>query len=353
MKTSLKITLICFLCLPLFLFAQKQEQLDIIEKTFDVEKNSTLEVSNSYGNINLNTWDQNKIYIKIVKKVKGKSKEKVEKLARKITFDFENRNNKVVAETNIGNFGNYGSGNLSMQIDYFINAPKSVITNLKNEYGNIIIDDLYNSTKIQCAYGSLVAHSLNNSINKIVLEYSDGSTIDFANEIDLNTDYSNVSIVKANYVKLLSDYSNIKMENIENLDFNIDYGNLSIDQVKNAKGNSEYTNLEIGEMQNVLNVVLSYGSIKVKDISTDFSDINLRTAYAGVKLQFPEDISFNFDLFTEYGSISELNKMLIRENFQENTSHKLKGVYNEQKNKKNLPKIKVTSSYNSIRLQTK
>ncbi|WP_196895977.1 DUF4097 family beta strand repeat-containing protein [Aureivirga marina] len=353
MKTSLKLTLLFFLCAQMVVFAQKYEKSDIIERKFNVSENNILDVTNSYGNITLNTWDKSEIYIKIIKTIKGDSEKRVNSYFKGISFDFDHRDNKVKAETVINNTGNwFSSGKISMQIDYIIQAPKSIIADLENEYGNILIGELNNNTKIQCAYGNVSAENLNGTLNKIKLEYSNGSTIDFVNELELHTDYSNISVEKANFINLNSDYSNIKIDEIKDIDFNIDYGNLVIKDLRIAKGNSEYTNLGIGNVNKSLNVVLSYGAIKVKNISKDFLNVNLRTEYSGVKLEFPEDISFAFDLFTEYANITELDKMILHENFKESYSHKLKGIYNASE-ANGLPTITVKSSYNAIRLKTK
>ena len=77
MKSIYKLTLLLLL-IPSIVFAnngsdkKKHEKSKSISKSFDVNSDATLSISNRYGDINVTTWNQNKIEIDVKINSKGK-----------------------------------------------------------------------------------------------------------------------------------------------------------------------------------------------------------------------------------------------------------------------------------------
>ena len=107
MKTTiLSKTLIILLLMPGLLLASvdndktaKHKKEKIIKKSFKVNGNAQLKVDNSYGNLNIVTWSENRIEIEVTITVEGSNEDKVSKKLNEIDIEFEASSNMVSAET--------------------------------------------------------------------------------------------------------------------------------------------------------------------------------------------------------------------------------------------------------------
>jgi hypothetical protein len=94
MKTLYKILWVLLL-LPLGLYAgnfptgnyTKEKK---INKTFDVQKEASLNIDNRYGNVDVITWNKNEIQIEITITTSGNKESQVQKQLDNITVDFLN-----------------------------------------------------------------------------------------------------------------------------------------------------------------------------------------------------------------------------------------------------------------------
>jgi len=56
---------------------QSQELTKKIHKEIEVSKDALIEIDNSYGDLNITSWDQNKVVIDVLITVKEKNSEKI------------------------------------------------------------------------------------------------------------------------------------------------------------------------------------------------------------------------------------------------------------------------------------
>jgi hypothetical protein len=128
LKIQFKIVLLLWI-LPLLTFANtnsgelvKTTKERSIKKSFNVSANATLKVDNTYGNLNIITWNENRIEFEIIIKVTGNNAEKVEERLNEIDIEFSSTKNLVTAITKIRkskkswwSWGN--NNNLQLQIE--------------------------------------------------------------------------------------------------------------------------------------------------------------------------------------------------------------------------------------------
>ena len=141
-----------------------------IHKEIQVSKDALIEIDNSYGDLNITSWDQNKVVIDVLITVKGKNAEKTQKKLNNIDVSFLLSPEKVMAETKIKmvwSFGwfyfGYGSFNSSEEykIDYNIKLPKTSSVNLTSDYGIIRLNSLEGKANISCDFGQLIIGVIN------------------------------------------------------------------------------------------------------------------------------------------------------------------------------------------------
>ena len=358
MKTILfKFPLIALLVLPMLLSAGegkpkgKYTKEKTIKKEFDVNSDALLKVSNSYGNLNLTSWDENRIVIEVHIKTNGNNEEKVQKKLDGISVDFDASSNVVSARTifndNKSSWGwNWGkNNNVNMQINYTIKLPIKNSVNLNNDYGSIILDRVDGHAKINCDYGRLEIGELRGRNNQLNFDYTSKSTIDFMESGTINADYSGFTIGKAGDLIVKADYTNSTIERMDNLDYNTDYGKIEIGEAKNVQGTGDYITVKLGTIHGNVDVTADYGSIKIAKLAADAGNVQIRSDYTGIKIGYDPAYHFNFEIKTSYAGVSGKDDFEMSVSQVKNTSKYYKGHYGSSNSGNS---VNISSDYGGI-----
>ncbi|MGK0411886.1 MAG: hypothetical protein ACJA1B_000070 [Polaribacter sp.] len=305
-----KITLL-FLLFPLITSAntdeKKHEKSKTIKKEYTVNKDATVALDNKYGNLNITTWDKNRVEIEVTITVKGDDLDSVEDKLESIDVTFENSASWVSAKTNFGkekkSWSFWGTNkNINYQINYRVKIPKTNSVDLDNDYGNIYLGDLSGKADINCDYGKISLGELSADDNSINLDYCSSSNIVFMHSGNVNLDYSKITIEKAGTLKVNMDYSTLKIETVENINFNGDYGSIAIDEATHVDGNSDYLSMSFGTILKNFTVDTDYGAIAIKRLAKDFETVDINSEYTGIRIGVNADTVFDFTLDLQYAS---------------------------------------------------
>lgn len=346
-----------FLLLPFFALASvkndgKHTKKKTINKEYSVNKNATLEVSNSYGNIDIVTWNEDKIVFEVTITTSGNDEEKVQERLDNISVDFEASSNYVSAETkfrkgNSSSWWNWGKRNkVSINVHYIVKIPVTNNIDLNNDYGSINVDKLEGVAKINCDYGKITTKELLADNNDLNFDYTKNCYFEYIKSGKINADYSGFVVSKTNSLNINADYTNSKIEIAENVNYNCDYGNIKIDNVNNLKGNGDYLTTIIGNVYKSLSIKADYGSIKVSQLNENTKNVNISGDYVGIKLGYASNYNFSFDINLDYASLNssdlEFSKKIV-----ESTSKYYAG-YHGNSTSGNF--IKINSDYGGVSL---
>lgn len=353
MKNMYKI-LLALLLIPLAINATNKDgkytKNKVIKKEFSVNKDATLLVSNKYGNIDIITWDEAKISIMVSITTNGDDEEKVQKRLEQIDVEFDASANEVSAKTLIEKSSNSWSfwgkkNNVNMEIHYLIKMPATNNVNLNNDYGEISLDKLEGTSKINCDYGKINIGELLNSNNKINIDYTNKSTIEFMKDGYINADYSTLHVEKAGKIKLNADYSHISFGLLESLEYNCDYGDLKIEDCGNIIGNSDYMNTTIGKLSGSGIFESDYGSIKINDLGANFKNLNANLSYTNIKIKTSSNSSFNIIADLNYTSFKNSDGFTFTKEIKKTTSKYYEGYFNSSTSNNN---INIKASYGGV-----
>lgn len=303
-----------------------------IKKEFDVNATALLKVNNSYGNLNITSWNENRVVIEVHIKINGNNEEKVAQKLEEITVAFESNSSMVSAKTvfnkNKSSWGwGWNNNNVNMQINYNIKLPIKHSVHLNNDYGNIILDRIDGHAKINCDYGRLEIGELRGRNNQLNFDYTSKSTIDFIQSGTINADYSGFTIKKAGDLTIRTDYTNSTIEKMGNLDYNSDYGRIEVGEAKDIKGIGDYITVKLGIMHGNVDLSSDYGSIKIAEMAADANNLNIRSDYTGVKIGYAADYHFNFEIKTSYAGVSGRDDFQINISEVKNNRKYFKGYY--------------------------
>lgn len=324
-----------------------------ISKTFTVSANDLLKIDNSYGNIDISTWDKNTVSIEVFIKTNGDDEDKVRQKLEDIHIEFNQSTSIVSAKTHFSKKENSswwdvlfgGSNNVNMEVNYIIKAPVTNNVELYNDYGNIYLDKLKGDSKISCDYGTIDIGELHGNSNRISFDYSRNSHFGFVNKAIISADYSEFTIEDSNSIDLSADYTDSKFRKVELLKFSCDYGSLTVDKVKRISGSGDYLSTKLGQIHQSADLNFDYGSVSIGKIVKGAGDISLNTDYTGVKIGFAADQAFNFNVNTSYGGVNGLEDFEIN---KQNTSSSDKSYSGYYLSSASGSTIKVNASYGSV-----
>ena len=166
-----------------------------IKKEFKVNSDALFKVRNSYGNLNLTSWNEDRIVIEVRIKTNGNNEVRVIDRLFEFDVDFDSSATMVSARTLFGQKDNWGwkwnkKKNVNVQVNYTIKLPVKNSINLSNDYGHIYLDRIDGHAKIACDYGKIEAGELRGRNNELRFDYTSRSTLDYFISGQIIADYS-------------------------------------------------------------------------------------------------------------------------------------------------------------------
>ncbi len=364
MKTTLYKLLIILALSPSVVFSGTDINNDLngkhtkekkISKKFIVAPNALLKINNSYGNVDISTWNQNTVSIEVIIKTNGNDEQKVKQKLDEINVQFQQTAAGVSAKTHFSKENSSwwsglfsGSNNVNMEVNYIVRAPVTNNVDIRNDYGSIFLDKLTGNAKLSCDYGRLDIGELRGDSNQINFDYSRNSHFGYINRATINADYSEFTIDDARYIDLSADYTTSRIKRVELLKFSCDYGSLQVDKVKRITGNADYLSTKIGDLHQAADLNMDYGSVSIERIIKGAGDVKINSDYAGVKIGYDASHPFSFSLNTSYGNVNGIDNFEVNRQNQSGSSKSFSGYHLSNSNTSN---VNVTSNYASVTFQ--
>ncbi|HZW63991.1 MAG TPA: hypothetical protein VFF15_10150 [Flavobacteriaceae bacterium] len=350
-------TLLLLLLVPFLSFSvnsaekAKHEKRKTISKEYSVNSNATIEIDNSYGNLDVFTWNENRVVFEITITTSGNDAEKVEKKLEDINVIFDATSGKVSAKTVFNNsksksWWNWGkNNNVNMKINYVVKIPVTNNVNLSNDYGSINLDRLEGVAVLSCDYGKITTKELMADNNVLKFDYTQNSYFEYIKSGTIQADYSAFTVAKANQLKVAADYTKSKIELVEAIEFNCDYGGMNIEKANQIKGKGDYLTTLIGDVYKSVELSADYGSIKINRLNNNASKVLISSDYVGIKIGIASDYAFNFEIDLEYASLRDAEGFEFSTKNIQSSSKYYKGYYG---NSNSGNTIKISSDYGSV-----
>ncbi len=363
MKTLLYKIVYLFLFIPAIVLATgtkekgKYTKEKSIKKEFSVDNNALLKIKNSYGNLDVTSWNENRIIVQINITVNGNNEEKVISRLKNIDVDFKSSSQLVSAETILNNqtkswwdkiSENWTNESVNIKVNYTVKVPINNSVDLNNDYGSITLNKIKGTAKIHCDYGQIIIGELMADDNYIAINYTHNNSIKYMKSGKINADYSGFELEKSENINLSADYSQSYIGFVKNLKYNCDYGGLHIKNVEKMIGNGDYLNTKVENVITEIDIKSDYGSINILNLSATTKSANIKTDYTGVNLGYSSALNFDFKLKSSYGSIKLDSEVNIVNKSKDNFDKDYQG-YHGIENSGTF--INITSSYGGIKLQ--
>lgn len=350
-------TLLAVFGLAMPLIAQNSDNNGkVIEKKFQVNAQTHLELYNKYGNIDVINTSDPEIRIHVEIKISGRSAEQSQNLLDMVDVSVTQQGDIIKAVTEINDdfgkhFRNFGSDDHGLQINYSVTMPKTVPLYLSNKYGNVFIDELVSTSTIDIKYGKLTAnkilHDSKEPLTKIYLAYSNG-TIQQTKWIEADIKYSKLNITENKALAIISKYSKVYITQGSSVVSESKYDTYEIEKMTNFVTTAAYGHFNIRNLSGKLQVETKYSDFIVDYIPATFQQIRITNSYGSYKLGIDPAASYRINGYAKYCTINypESNARVNR--FNENNEMKVNGTIGS--NSATKTEVNVNSNYGNIRL---
>jgi len=248
-------------------------------KSYPLDANDRIKLSNQYGKITVNTWDRREVKVDIQIKAEARNDDDAQKLMDGVQISDSKNGDQVSFKTNISrdddgfwSLFNFGGRNKKQKltINYVVFMPARTDLNVEASYGSIELPDLDGRVKISTSYGSTSVQSLSNPSNEI-----EGS-------------YGSLKVGSMNGGKLDFSYGSVDMEECNNLKADLSYGSFKLGKLKGA-----------GDFD------MSYeGGFRIGEVASSLKRLNINSSYSGANIGVSPNSSFEFDITTSYGGFN-------------------------------------------------
>ena len=274
------------------------------QKPITVGPDDRLSIENSFGNVSVTTWDKNEIQVDVEIGVRASSDEKAQQMMDQINVTDHQGGQDISFKTDIGHMSGKDNWNNQMKItgkfyiDYKISMPSKNPLRIENSFGKINIPDFDGSASLTSKFGELTTGKLPNA--KLV-----------------HVEFGKADIGRLNNADVIFKFN-------------------SNSHVAGISGNSK-VDVQFCSQVNIT-------------VDNAINELSLFQSYSTVNLKVSDNLSAQFDVYTNFGSFKNKTDF----NIQKKTEMTISGPKFDKNYSGNAgsgsAKIKIKSSFGSVRL---
>lgn len=202
-----------------------------VNKTYTVSASDKLNISNSFGKVEVHTWNKNEIKVDVLVEVSSNKEALAQKIIDGISVSNNQSGNEITFKTSINGANNSKGERSSMSVDYSIYMPESNPLKLSNEFGATVVPGMKGTVELTSKFGSLDAGVLTD-VKKINVEFG-STTIESVTNGTVHVSYSKATLQKVGgNVKLDFDFCGGVKVNLDNsltgLELNSSYSTINL-----------------------------------------------------------------------------------------------------------------------------
>jgi hypothetical protein len=247
------------------------EKIKNYSKSYSVDANDMLQISNSFGKITVNTWNKNEFKVDVQMKFGSDDSDAVNEMYNGSSIDDSKVGSTVSFKTNLyRSENNRRNRNQSIEINYTVYMPAGNPIDINNRFGAVILPELSGKSFIKVSYGALTAASLSNTQNEVDVRFGDANIANFNNG------------------KIEVSYGKLKAGTVNNVEAEIKFAGISIDRLKGSA-----------------DVNVKYGDgFRIGTIDKTVKSITVDAQFTKINFDFKQLENFNFDITTKFGNFN-------------------------------------------------
>ena len=308
-----------------------QEKVKSYSKTYAMDGNDRLEISNKFGKVTVNTWARNEVKVDIQIKSVASDDQTAQKMIDAISISDSKDGDVVTFRTNFGSRGNDNSiwNNLfnnrndrhKAEVNYIIYMPAKNGLEIDNRYGATEVPDFDGKVEIHSSYGSFSGKALTHRDNEIQVKYGSAN-----------------------------------IESLNSCDLDVAYGSLDLGSVEKLNSEFSYSSVKIGKIRNSASIDARYaGGVDIGELDRNFTSFSANGSYSSIKIGVSSATNADFDVTVRYGGF-DYNGIPV-EITEKSPSDSAKGFHPTQAYKGHIGKgssertISIRTSYGGVKFE--
>lgn len=254
------------------------EKVKNYSKSYPIDANDRLNISNQFGKVMVSTWNRNEVQVNVQIKSYSDDDGTAQKMIDNIDISDNKSGDQISFSTNFGHGSsrsiwdlfNVQNDHHRVEVNYVINMPAKNALSIRNKYGATEIPDMNGRVSIDCSYGSFASGSLNGGDNQINVRY--GSA---------------------------------KLENVASGDINVSYGSLDMGNVDRLNAGLRYASAKIGKIRTSASINAHYsGGVRIESLDRGFTSFSYSSNYSNLVMGVDNNTNADFDVTVRYGDFS-------------------------------------------------
>jgi hypothetical protein len=275
-------------------------------KSFPAGRETTLELSNKYGNVYVTPWNRDSASIKAEIKAFAPNDAKLNKMFDGVEINISESKNKITAQTEfVQNISNLFEGFKGMtnkfityeshiEINYYISVPEYLDLKISNKYGDVFVENCTGKFSISISNGSFKAGSLGEK-STVSLTFCDANIRSLASGT-IEASFSELEMDEAGDVIIKSTSSKYEVMKAGVINLESRRDKFNIDEVGMLKGTSYFTDFNIKKISKEVNIITRYGNLTAGLIENGFGSVKINSGYSDISLGFDDNSSFRLDI---------------------------------------------------------
>lgn len=264
---ALSTALLCSCSIAALAYADPTvEKKKSYSKTYTVASGEKISLSNSFGEMRLNTWDKNEVKVDITIIAKANSDDKAQEILDKIQIEDGKSGDGVYFKTKMENVNTNNNKNgknykqEGMEINYNVYLPSKNPIDASNSFGPLVIGDFAGEASLQSKFGSLTAG---------------------------------------------------KLSNVKNV--HVEFGKADISWINNGKVTIKFSKAVLGKFSGTVNSTFEFCEAINLKLDNSLTQLNLNSSYSTLEIGLEKNLSANFDIKTSFGDVDNNSNWDIKE----------------------------------------
>lgn len=300
--------LLILLFMTVSVTSQSFTKEDTIVRTFALADETEIEITNKYGDINVEIWENDSVKIEIIYKVTSVKKSRLNLIYDAINFDFKANRYYVYVKTVFegrGSFwfdvtdiaSNLFAAGTHTSIDYTIYIPTNRHLSLNLKYGNVYMTNHTGHFELSLSNGDFKAHNLSGETELDVV-FGDATVKNITKGL-VKVRYGTFNLENADELSLTGQSSEFDFGAINELAIDSKRDKIAIEEVNILSGSTYFSRLTIDEITGKLDLSAKYGSFKLKEIGAEVKNVQLSSYNTSVNLYFRKGNNYFISLTSD------------------------------------------------------
>ncbi|MFY0605390.1 MAG: hypothetical protein JXR10_01665 [Cyclobacteriaceae bacterium] len=336
-----------FLVLGNALLGASEERDKKISKSFTVTSETTLVIENSFGEIQMDTWDKDEFKVDIEIRVEGKNSDRAEKLLNAIEIDISETSGEVSIRTDIEQKLNT-KGDESFEINYTVMAPAKNRIEIENQFGDTYIGERIGDAEIEIKFGNLKTEDFQGLLD-LTLSFGKAS-IGNTTKSDIEIKYGDLRMGNGFSMDIEQQFSNLEIGDFQKIVMESKYGGVELGTIGTLDAEVQFSKFQVEQINQQLEMEGSYVSnFEVRKLSKDFESFRFYGKFSSLELNVEEGTSANIQADMSFCKLKDYSEQIdFYYQSKDDTRKEYKGRLGAGDDQK---KIVIKSSYGDVRIE--